>query len=433
MTAACALPRHARHADGPDGRRLPGLLQAMDLAAHLGAYGPPPYRGPRQLIEVVAAAGLTGRGGAGFPTARKLAAVAGAGRRAVVVGNGAESEPASCKDKQLLGTAPHLVLDGLQLAAEAVGATMAYLYLHRHRHPRLHRALGSALAARAAAGLDRVEVQLVSAPPRFLSGEESAVVSRINGGPALPRFKVPPMFQRGVGGAPTLVQNLETLAHLARIARYGAGWFRAAGTAAEPGSMLATCRRADGSVEVVETAIGTPLGELLRLPELPAQAVLVGGYHGTWLTSAHAAALPLANAALRPAGAAVGAGLLVALPHGRCGIAEAVRVVRYLAGESAGQCGPCLSGLPRIAAGFAELAASRPRPRLRADLERWAGLVERRGACHHPDGSVRFVRSTLAVFAGELTAHARGQCPATSHHPFLPVPAGVPAGQADWI
>jgi NADH:ubiquinone oxidoreductase subunit F (NADH-binding) len=428
MTAACALPRHARHADGPDGRRLPGLLQAMDLAAHLGAYGPPPYRGPRQLIEVVAAAGLTGRGGAGFPTARKLAAVAGAGRRAVVVGNGAESEPASCKDKQLLGTAPHLVLDGLQLAAEAVGATMAYLYLHRH--PRLHRALGSALAARAAAGLDRVEVQLVSAPPRFLSGEESAVVSRINGGPALPRFKVPPMFQRGVGGAPTLVQNLETLAHLARIARYGAGWFRAAGTAAEPGSMLATCRRADGSVEVVETAIGTPLGELLRLPELPAQAVLVGGYHGTWLTSAHAAALPLANAALRPAGAAVGAGLLVALPHGRCGIAEAVRVVRYLAGESAGQCGPCLSGLPRIAAGF---AASRPRPRLRADLERWAGLVERRGACHHPDGSVRFVRSTLAVFAGELTAHARGQCPATSHHPFLPVPAGVPAGQADWI
>ena len=430
MTATRALPRAARHADGADGRRLPGLLQAMDLDAHLGAYGPPPYRGPRQLIEVVAAAGLTGRGGAGFPTARKLAVVAGAGRRAVVVGNGAESEPASCKDKQLLWTAPHLVLDGLQLAAEAVGATMAYLYLHRH--PGLHRALGSALAARAAAGLDRVEVQLVSAPPRFLAGEESAVVSRINGGPALPRFKVPPMFQRGVAGAPTLVQNVETLAHLAQMARYGAGWFRAAGTAAEPGSMLATCRRADGTVEVVETAIGTPLGELLRLSELPAQAVLVGGYHGTWLTSVHAAALPLANAALRPAGAAVGAGLLVALPPGRCGIAEAVRVVRYLAGESAGQCGPCLSGLPRIATGFAELAAPRPRPRLRADLERWAGLVERRGACHHPDGSVRFLRSTLAVFAGELTAHARGQCPATSHHPFLPVPAGLPAGQADW-
>jgi NADH:ubiquinone oxidoreductase subunit F (NADH-binding) len=343
MTAAWALPRHARHADGPDGRRLPGLLQAMDLDAHLGAYGPPPYRGPRQLIEVVAAVGLTGRGGAGFPTARKLAAVAEAGRRAVAVGNGAESEPASRKDKQLLRTAPHLVLDGLQLAAEAVGATTAYLYLHRH--PGLHRALGSALAARAAAGLDRVEVQLVSAP-RFLAGEESAVVSRINSGPALPRFKVPPTFQRGVAGAPTLVQNVETLAHVAQIARGGASWFRAAGTAEEPGSMLATCRRADGTVEVAETAIGTPLGELLRLAELPGQAVLVGGYHGTWLTSADAAALPLANAGLRPAGAAVGAGLLAALPPGRCGIAEAVRVVRYLAAESAGQCGPAVGRVP---------------------------------------------------------------------------------------
>ena len=428
MTATHALPRHDRHSRGPGG--LPRLLQAMDLDAHLAAYGPLPYRGPRQLIEMVAAAGLTGRGGAGFPAARKLTAVAEAGRGAVVVGNGAESEPASCKDKQLLGTAPHLVLDGLQLAAEAVGATRAYLYVHPH--PRLHQQLGSALAARAAAGLDRAEVQLVTAPPRFLAGEESAVVSRINGGPALPRFKIPPVHQRGVAGAPTQVHNVETLAHLAQIARYGASWVRAAGAAAEPGTMLATCRRADGTVEVVETAIGTPLGELLRLPDLPAQAVLVGGYHGTWLTSAHAAALPLANAALRPAGAAAGAGLLAALPHGRCGVTEAVRVVRYLAAESAGQCGPCLNGLPRIAAGLAELAAPRPRPGIRADLERWAGLAERRGACHHPDGSVRFLRSALAIFGTELTAHARGQCTATSSRPFLPVPAGIPASQADW-
>jgi len=403
MNASHVLPRHDRHARPGDPSRL---LQAMDLDAHLAAYGPPPYGG-RQLIEVVAAAGLTGRGGAGFPAARKLTAVAEAGRRAVVVGNGAESEPASRKDQQLLWTAPHLVLDGLQLAAEAVGTTRAYLYVNAH--PGFPEQLGSALAARAAAGLDRARVQLVTAPPRFLAGEESAVVSRINGGPAIPRFKVPPVFRRGVAGAPTLVHNVETLAHLAQIARYGANWFRAAGTSAEPGTMLATCWRADGTVEVVETAIGVPLGELLRLGELPAQA------------------------GLRPAGAAVGAGLLAALPHGRCGVAEAVRVVRYLAAESAGQCGPCFNGLPRIAAGLAELARPRPRPRLRADLERWAGLAERRGACHHPDGSVRFLRSTLAIFGTELTAHACGKCSATSHRPFFPVPAGVPASQADWI
>src|SRR5450631_679617 len=422
MTATHAPPRHDRRATGPGG--LPRLLQAMDLDAHLAAYGPPPYRGPRQLIEVVAAAGLTGRGGAGFPAARKLTAVAEAGRGAVVVGNGAESEPASCKDKELLWTAPHLVLDGLQLAAEAVGATRAYLYVHAQ--PGLHEQLGRALAARAAARLDRAGVELVTAPPRFLAGEESAVVSRINGGPALPRFKVPPVFQRGVGGAPTLVQNVETLAHLAQIARYGASWFRAAGTPAEPGTMLATCWRADGTVEVVETAIGTALGELLRLGELPAQAVLVGGYHGTWLASVHAAALPLANAGLRPAGAAVGAGLLAALPHGRCGVTEAVRVVRYLAAESAGQCGPCLNGLPRIAAGLAELAGRGHRKQIRADVERWAGLVTGRGACNHPDGTVRFVRSALTVFAPEINLHARGQCSATSRRPFLPLPDGIP-------
>jgi NADH:ubiquinone oxidoreductase subunit F (NADH-binding) len=431
MTATRALPRHDGPAVSfPDGRQLPRLLQPADLDAHLDAYGEPPYGGPRQLIEVVAAAGLAGRGGAAFPAARKLTAVAEAGRRAVVVGNGAESEPAASKDKQLLWTAPHLVLDGLQLAAEAVQAVSAYLYVHPH--PRLHLALRGALAARHAAGLDRIEVRLISAPPRFLAGEESAVVSRINGGPALPQFKVPPMFQRGVAGAPTLVQNVETLAHLAQIARYGASWFRAVGTAAEPGSMLATCRRADGTVEVVETAIGRPIGELLRLSGLPAQAVLIGGYHGSWLSSARAAGLPLANAALRPEGAAAGAGLLAALPHSQCGVAEAVRVVRYLAAESAGQCGPCLSGLPRIAAGLAELASPRPHAGVRADLERWAGLAERRGACHHPDGSIRFLRSTLTVFDRELAAHAAGRCSAVSGRPFLPVPSGVPSGPADW-
>ena len=155
----------------------------MDLDAHLAAYGPPPYGG-RQLIGVAAVAGLTGRGGAGFPAARKLKAVAEAGRRAVVVGNGAEGEPASHKDKQLLWTAPHLVLDGLQLAAEAVGTTRAYLYVHAH--PGLPEQLGSALAARAAAGLDRAAVELVTAPPRFLAGEESALASRISGGPRCP-------------------------------------------------------------------------------------------------------------------------------------------------------------------------------------------------------------------------------------------------------
>jgi NADH:ubiquinone oxidoreductase subunit F (NADH-binding) len=413
--------------------QLPRLLPAdgspAGLPAHLARHGPPPYRGgPGHLIDEVRESGLTGRGGAAFPAGRKLAAVAAAGRRPVVVANGAESEPLSAKDKTLLRYSPHLVLDGLQLAAEAVGARRAVLYLHAD-----HAAGGQLtglLSERATSGLDRAEVDLVLAPPRFLSGQETAVVSVINGGAALPMFTPPRTFERGIGGQPTLVQNVETLAHLALIARYGAAWFRGLGTAAEPGSMLCTIRQPDGSSGVVEAALGTPLRDLLACSD-HVQAVLVGGYHGAWLPPARAAQLALSNAALRPHGASAGAGVLAALPAGTCGLAETARVARYLASESAGQCGPCLNGLPRIATALAELAGSRPDGGVIADLERWAGLTERRGACHHPDGTVRFVRSALQVFAAEIRAHRDGTCTASTGRPFLPVPAG-PASENDW-
>ena len=230
---------------------------------------------------------------------------------------------------------------------------------------------------------------------------------------------------------PTLVQNVVTLAHLALIGRYGAAWFRSVGTADEPGSMLTTLHYADGSRDVAEVPLGTPVADLLRL-DGQVQAVLAGGYHGTWLPAAQAAQLPLANAALRPLGAAVGAGVLAALPAGRCGVAETARVVRYLALESAGQCGPCFNGLPRMATALGNLAGPRPDPQARADLERWSGLVVGRGACHHPEGTVRLVRSALQVFAGEIDRHARGQCTGSSRQPFLPLPAGPALDEADW-
>ncbi len=423
----------------------PGGAAALpqDLAHHLQSHGPLRYprarRGSRAgdgLIAEIAAAGLTGRGGAAFPAARKMTAVAAGRRRPVVAGNGAEGEPASGKDKHLLWLAPHLVLDGLQLAAAAVGARSVYLYVHAGG--RLHERLTFALAERAAAGCDPRAVRLIAGPPRFLAGEESALVSRIDGGLAMPTFKPPRTFERGVGGAPTLVQNVETLAHVALIARHGAAWFRQLGTAEEPGSMLATCHRADGTTEVAEVAIGTPVAALLGLGPAPAQAVLTGGYHGTWLRAADAARLPLANAALRDAGATVGAGVLAALPPDRCGLAETAHVVRYLAAESAGQCGPCLAGLPRVADALTHLARPHPDPQWLTHLQRWAGLVTGRGACHHPDGTVRFVRSALTVFEHEITLHRQGRCTAAGApstvrgRPFLPVPEAAPAYVQDW-
>jgi NADH:ubiquinone oxidoreductase subunit F (NADH-binding) len=221
------------------------------------------------------------------------------------------------------------------------------------------------------------------------------------------------------------MQNVETLAHLALIARNGPGWFRSVGTRAEPGSMLVTVRGADGRPRIAEIPLGFPLKELA--PELrPDDAVLVGGYHGSWLSGAQAAGLTMDNRSLAGAGARAGAGVVAVLPAGRCGLVETARVVRYLALESAGQCGPCLNGLPRMSAALTEIAGGHgglsARPELTEDLVRWSGLVTGRGACHHPDGTVRFVASALRTFAAELSRHERGRCSATDTRPFLPLP-----------
>ncbi len=421
---------------------LPRLLPANgrqhpeDWRAHTARHGRIPYRdGVGRLIPDLQQAGLTGRGGAAFPVHRKLGAVldnARARRRfPVVVANGAESEPASDKDATLLWLAPHLVLDGLQLAAEAVHADQAILYTHGERRNDVGRRLRQALAEREAAGSDLVPVELAESPPRFLAGQETALVNHLGGGPAIPAFVPPRVTERGLGGAPTLVQNVETLAHLALIARRGPRWFRQVGTSAEPGSMLCTIRRGDGMPRIAEVPLGIPLRDVLG-PMGYEGAVLIGGYHGTWVPAAEALKLTLDNRTLGTIGARVGAGIVIALPQDRCGVTETARAVRYLALESAGQCGPCLNGLPRIAAALAELASTRPRRQARADVERWAGLIKGRGACHHPDGTAQFVRSALVTFAAELDRHERGRCGATNTKPFLPVPRGAARTEQDW-
>ncbi|MFC8515087.1 NADH-ubiquinone oxidoreductase-F iron-sulfur binding region domain-containing protein [Streptomyces sp. NPDC057257] len=396
----------------PDLHMSPRLLAPggapADLPTHEQRYGPLRYGDPAALLRSVAEAGLTGRGGAAFPVHRKLAAVAEAARRTgrapVVVANGAEGEPASRKDKTLLALSPHLVLDGLQVAARAVGAGEAYLAAEEGV---------SYLESAAANRRDPVAVKVVRLPKRFLSGQASALARFAGGAEALPAHQDPPVRERGVGRAPTLVQNVETLAHLALIARYGPDWYRTAGTPSQPGSALCTLHTPGSQPRVVEAPFGMPLHRLVPLNGM--SAVLLGGYHGTWLPATEAAQLPLDATTM-------GAGVIATLPTTRCGLAETARVLRYLALQSAGQCGPCLNGLPRMAAAFRTLATPGPQSTTRTDLARWSGLVEGRGACHHPDGTVRLVRSALTTFAPELDAHARGLCTATDPTPLLPVP-----------
>ena len=410
----------------PSTRRLLAGRGGTSLAEHVRSHGPLPTHSAAVLLSAVEQAGLTGRGGAAFPTYRKLTAVA-AGSRPVVLANGSEGEPASGKDRSLLTVAPHLVLDGIQLAARAVGAHRAYLYVARDEV--VQRAVAEALAQRTKEH-GGVKVEVVTAPDRFIAGQETAAVSKVNGGLAIPRFAQPPVYEKGVRGRPTLVQNVETLAQLALIARHGPAWFRSVGTDLEPGTMLVTVSGAVARPQVLEVALGTEIADVIELAggaSTAVGAVLVGGYHGAWLPPT-ALRRSLANADLRADGASVGAGVIAVLPDNRCGVIETARVAAYLAGESARQCGPCLNGLPAIAGALAELAGPRPRRGARADVERWAGLMPRRGACAHPDGTVRFVNSALRVFAAELTAHERGHCTGSSTRAVLPTPQTADRG-----
>src|SRR5438270_12336118 len=237
-----------RAASAPElfGPGLPRLLAGVssgggpsNLDHHFAVYGPLPPPGAIDLPALAEASGLQGRGGAGFPTGMKLRAVAAQRGRPVVVANGTEGEPISGKDKVLVGYLPHLVLDGAAAAAQALGAREAIVAVSRADREGLD-ALSAAIAERGR-GLDkRVRLRAVAVPDGFVAGEETALVQFLNRGLAQPGFTPPRPFERGVGRAPTLVQNVETLAQLALIARFGPEWFRAVGTAAEPGTALVT-------------------------------------------------------------------------------------------------------------------------------------------------------------------------------------------------
>ncbi|MDP9221125.1 MAG: SLBB domain-containing protein [Actinomycetota bacterium] len=365
---------------------------ARDLAGHLALVGPlPALSNAAALVAEVRAAGLTGHGGAGFPTWRKLETVA-AGRNPVVIANGAEGEPASGKDRALLEQAPHLVLDGLQVAAAATGATMAYAYVRASAQAVLRRAL--------AERSDRVKVEIVTAAESFVSGQETAVVAAIEGGRPVPRDVPDLVVRNGVRGRPTLVQNVETLAQLALLARHGAAWFRQVGTLEQPGTFLATVSGSVRRPGVHEAAYGVPLADLLSQaggPAEPLQAVLVGGYHGVWLPQ-EALSAPMSVEGLAPWGGTPGAGVVVALGRSESGLAATAKIAAYLAGESARQCGPCLNGLPAMATVLGRMAHGEKHPDLPRQVEWLTRVVEGRGACHHPDGTARMVRSALALF-----------------------------------
>ena len=380
-------------------RLLTGLRTdgPLTFAEHQAIHGPLPPAG-RELIDVVEAADLRGRGGANFPAAIKLRAVAER-RRPIVVVNGTEGEPLSAKDALLLSRAPHLVIDGAELAAAAVGAREVVLAAPA----RTHGVLGAALAQRGSA------VTLADSATGYVAGEETAVIAHLEGKPARPRVTPPRPAERGLRKRPTLVQNVETLAHLALIARYGADWFRAAGTEQRPGTTLLTVSGAVAASGVIESEAGAALGDVLD-PSEPLRAALVGGYFGGWVPAEESLALD---------GRSLGAGVVLALGRSSCPIAKTARIASYMASQSAGQCGPCVFGLGALAGVMERLAAGHGGRDDTARLVRWTEMVRGRGACAHPDGVARLLASATRVFAEELDDHVRrGACEACARTPL---------------
>ena len=368
-------------------RLLAGLDRygSLDHTTHLATHGPLPPTDRARLTALLDAVALAGRGGAGFPFATKLRATPDHG---TVIVNGSESEPASLKDRTLLRRSPHLVLDGAVAVAAATRAKRVTVAVHDDAAAAaVRRAISERRDGR------RGRVELVGGG--FVAGEARAVRRALDGGRAVPPGRQVHLTQRG-----TLLSNVETFAQVAVALRLGPHRFRDTGTHAEPGTTLLTVGGAVAHPGVVEVPLGTPLGIVLSAAGagIP-QAVVIGGYHGTWLA-------PQRNTQLSQA-TGLGAGVISVLDGNTCALGELARVTAWLAAQSAQQCGPCRFGLPALARDVAAIARGGDST---AALHH-ARAVDRRGACHHPDGAARFVTSGLHVLRDEIERHqSRGGC-----------------------
>jgi NADH:ubiquinone oxidoreductase subunit F (NADH-binding) len=414
MIAARSLPRLFANAGS----------RPLSLEQHEATFRP--NGSVASVSDELDASGLLGRGGAGFPTTRKVQLLRGQRGHKYVVVNGMEGEPAAHKDNRLLSTNPHLVLDGAEMLASMIGASRIAVCVARD-NPTVVNHVEHAIHERALRNQRGPEIDLHTPPWRYVAGEESALVHWLDDNESLPQYRPgrPHILRIGRGAA--LVDNAETCANVALIGRYGAEWFRSLGTPDHPGSVVVSVTGAVAHPNVLEVNVGTPIATILTTAgaDPHPQAVLLGGYGGAWLRGEDVAT-PYSNEALAPHQLSVGAGILAVLPREACGIVEAHRVVRWMANESARQCGPCAFGLPALAEDLLHVVrGGRDGVAAVARLQERCGVIEGRGACRHPDGVVRFVRSSIEVFSADIDQHLRGAPCAGSRarQHYLTVPA----------
>jgi NADH:ubiquinone oxidoreductase subunit F (NADH-binding) len=363
------------------------------------------------LLGELDLSGLLGRGGAAFPLAVKVRTVRDNGRRrggAVVIANGEEGEPASIKDRWLLRHRPHLVLDGLRLAARMVEAAHAHVYVSDRRAAE---SVETALAEVDAAALDGLAISVVMVEPTYVAGEETAAVRVLNGGPAKPKDKPPRPFEEGVAGLPTLVSNVETLANLPFLHRHGAERFRRHGTSTSPGTFLATITGAGRPPALYEIPHGVAFTDLLEVHGVAADqvsGVLMGGYFAG-LVNRDMLNATLDHDSLRALNSGLGCGAIAILTQD-CPVAVAASVMAYYDRENAGQCGSCFNGTAAMSAVTGALRDGLATAEDLARLERWSVVLRGRGACATLDGATNIAASMLAQFPHLVARHMENGC-----------------------
>lgn len=402
------------------------------------------HLGPDDTIAEITAAGLRGRGGAGFPTATKWRSVAsGTGRIRYAVANAAEGEPGTFKDRALLRSNPYAVLEGLVIAAEAVGARECFLAMKASFEPELdstRRALGE---IEAAGWLQGLIVTIVTGPEEYLFGEEKALLEVIEGNDPLPRW-LPPYLHGlyatepqlgweshgvGLGGEegheanPTLVNNAETLAHAAWILAHGADEFRALGTDASPGTTLCTVVGDIATPAVLEVALGTPLVEILDRcggagPGRRVKAVFPGVANA--VLSADDISIPLTYEHMNAVGSGLGAAGFLVYDETACMVEVAAMFSRFLSVESCGQCLPCKLGSGHITAALERIRDGRGTTRDLDVIEERLGVVADGNRCYLPVQERNLVASVLRTFPDDFAAHLDGACPTGRTHVSTP-------------
>ena len=382
--------------------------------------------GPQQVLGAVVASGLRGRGGAGFPTGQKWSLAAREpGTPKYVVANGGEDEPGSEKDRFLMERYPHKVIEGIVLAAYAIGASEAILYVNALFDGAIAQ-LETAITDAAAAGYlgsgigsssFGLSLRVVPGPREYVAGEDTAALEVIEGRKPLPREKPPFPTSAGLYGKPTVANNVETLAHVPAIVRNGPEWFRGVGTADDPGTMLFTLPRNVRRPGVVELPIGMPLRALIDehggglASGKAVRGVLPGGPSSGWI-GAEDLDVPLDRESLRAKGSTLGCGVLRILEDGECVVEVLDEITGFFMRESCGQCPTCVMETQTLAKIISQVRTGHATQLLVDQIPRLAAFAEGKGFCSLISMPFPPITSALRLYPEDVAHHMQhGTCP----------------------